>query len=48
MKDSIRSMCRLVCAAAVTLFAGAAFSDAILTDGLLGGVDVFRRQVAHL
>lgn len=38
MKDSIRSVCRLVCAAAVTLFAGIAFSDTVPTDGLLAAV----------
>ncbi len=38
MKDSIWSVCRLVCAAAVTLFAGVAFSDTVPTDGLLAAV----------
>lgn len=38
MKTSVRSVCRLVCAAAVTLSAGVAFSDVVPTDGLLAAV----------
>ena len=38
MKDTVGSVCRLVCAAATTLFAVIAFSDTVPTDGLLAAV----------